>query len=102
MAIAASRLEEDYPLLFQKIKAQVASGEFQVLGGTWVEMDTNMPSGEGESRNVDLQRASTTYADFRLDGLDTALCRQFLYGQRFFKAKFGSYTRTFWLPDSFG
>lgn len=25
-----------------------------------------------------------------------ALCRQFLYGQRYYKSKFGKYTRTFW------
>lgn len=39
------RLEQDYPLLFNKIKGRVESGEFQPIGGTWVEMDTNMPSG---------------------------------------------------------
>ncbi|ORY82383.1 family 38 glycoside hydrolase [Leucosporidium creatinivorum] len=70
-------LEQDYPLLFNKIKGRIESGEFQTIGGTWVEMDTNMPSGE-------------------------ALCRQFLYGQRYYKSRFGKYTRTFWLPDSFG
>ncbi|KAK4047772.1 Glycoside hydrolase, 38 vacuolar alpha mannosidase [Microbotryomycetes sp. JL221] len=70
-------LEQDYPQLFDKIKGRVESGDFQSIGATWVEMDTNMPSGE-------------------------ALCRQFLYGQRFFKHHFGKYTRTFWLPDSFG
>lgn len=37
-------------------------------------MDTNMPSGE-------------------------ALCRQFLYGQRYYKKAFGKYTRTFWCVD---
>lgn len=31
-----------------------------------------------------------------------ALCRQFLFGQRYFKSRFGSYCNTFWLPDSFG
>ncbi|SCV71207.1 BQ2448_2795 [Microbotryum intermedium] len=70
-------LEEDYPLLFQKIKGRVESGKFQPIGAAWVECDTNMPSGE-------------------------ALCRQFLYGQRYYKSRFGEYTRTFWLPDSFG
>lgn len=47
------------------------------IGGCWVEADVQMSSGE-------------------------ALCRQFLYGQRFFKSRFGAYSRTFWLPDSFG
>jgi alpha-mannosidase len=68
---APPRLEQDYPLLFNKIKGRIESGEFQPIGGTWVEMDTNMPSGE-------------------------ALCRQFLYGQRYYKSRFGKYTRTFW------
>lgn len=31
-----------------------------------------------------------------------ALCRQFLYGQRFFERHFGSRCRVFWLPDTFG
>jgi len=42
-----------------------------------VEMDTNLPSGE-------------------------SLCRQFLYGQRYFKEKFGKICDTFVLPDTFG
>lgn len=29
-----------------------------------------------------------------------ALCRQFLYGQRYFKSRFGSYCKTHWLPDT--
>lgn len=60
-------VEEDYPLLFERIRAKAASGQFQPIGGCWVEMDTNMPSGE-------------------------ALCRQFLFGQRYFKSRFGSYS----------
>ncbi|KAI9344671.1 alpha-mannosidase, partial [Obelidium mucronatum] len=52
-------------------------GQFVPVGGTWVEMDTNMPSGE-------------------------ALCRQFLYGQGFFEKEFGERCKVFWLPDTFG
>ena len=40
-------------------------------------MDCNMPSGE-------------------------SMCRQFLYGQRYFKKEFGKETNIFWLPDTFG
>eukprot|EP00163_Fabomonas_tropica_P010717 TRINITY_DN2096_c0_g2_i3.p1 TRINITY_DN2096_c0_g2~~TRINITY_DN2096_c0_g2_i3.p1 ORF type:complete len:143 (+),score=34.18 TRINITY_DN2096_c0_g2_i3:78-506(+) len=40
-------------------------------------MDCNIPSGE-------------------------SLSRQFLYGQHFFKAEFGSICDEFWLPDTFG
>lgn len=71
-------LETDFPLLFNKIKAKVAQGtQFDVIGGCWVEMDTNLPSGE-------------------------SLARQMLIGQRYFKAKFGAYCKTLCLPDSFG
>ncbi len=70
-------VEELYPLLFDKIKARVEEGRFQPLGATWVEMDTNMPSGE-------------------------ALCRQFLYGQRYYQSRFGIRCPTFCLPDTFG
>ncbi|KAJ9110122.1 hypothetical protein QFC19_001793 [Naganishia cerealis] len=70
-------VEELYPLLFERIKAKVSEGRFQPVGATWVEMDTNMPSGE-------------------------ALARQFLYGQRYFKSRFGIVSPTFVLPDTFG
>lgn len=70
-------VEELYPLLFDRIKAKVSEGRFQPLGATWVEMDTNMPSGE-------------------------ALARQFLYGQRYFNSRFGILSPTFVLPDTFG
>ncbi|GAA97820.1 glycoside hydrolase family 38 protein [Mixia osmundae IAM 14324] len=66
-----------YPQLFEVIRGFVDKGSFRTIGGTWVEMDTNMPSGE-------------------------ALCRQFLFGQSYFKSRFGKYCETFWLPDSFG
>jgi len=68
-------VEELYPSLFARIKAKIAEGTFQPLGATWVEMDTNMPSGE-------------------------ALCRQFLYGQRYYESKFGIRSKTFVLPDT--
>ncbi|KAG2746357.1 glycoside hydrolase family 38 protein [Suillus brevipes Sb2] len=70
-------LEEQYPTLFERIKKKVASGQFHLIGGSWVENDGNMPSGE-------------------------ALVRQFLYGQRYFESRFGKRCETAWLPDSFG
>lgn len=70
-------LEEQYPMLFERIKKKVASGQFHLIGGSWVENDGNMPSGE-------------------------ALVRQFLYGQRYFESRFGKRCETAWLPDSFG
>ncbi|GAA5840618.1 hypothetical protein JCM11251_004169 [Rhodosporidiobolus azoricus] len=70
-------LEEDYPVLFQRIKAKVETGQFIPIGGMWVESDQLLPSGE-------------------------SLTRQLLYGQRYFQSRFGKISRTFWLPDSFG
>lgn len=70
-------LKEYYPYVFDRVKQKVKEGRFQPIGGSWVEHDTNMPSGE-------------------------SLVRQFLYGQRFFESHFGERCRTFWLPDTFG
>ncbi|RMD41839.1 hypothetical protein DV735_g3257, partial [Chaetothyriales sp. CBS 134920] len=70
-------LKKDYPYVYDRVKQKVKEGTFQPVGGSWVEHDTNMPSGE-------------------------SLIRQFLYGQRFFQAHFGERCETFWLPDTFG
>ncbi|KAI8678460.1 Alpha-mannosidase [Fusarium keratoplasticum] len=70
-------LKQDYPAAYERVKRKVKEGQFNPIGGSWVEHDTNMPSGE-------------------------SLVRQFFYGQRFFQAEFGSRCRTFWLPDTFG
>ena len=53
-------LQQDYPQLFERIQAHAASGQFIPIGGSWVEMDANMPCGE-------------------------SFIRQFLYGQHFCK-----------------
>lgn len=53
------------------------TGQFIIVGTTWVEMDCNIPSGE-------------------------AFCRQFLYGQRYFKKMLGETCDVFWLPYTFG
>lgn len=66
-----------YPELYNRVKERIDSGEFLAIGGTWVEMDTNMPSGE-------------------------SLARQFLYGQRYFEEYLGKRCEVFWLPDTFG
>lgn len=66
-----------YPPLFERVKAKVQSGQFHLIGGSWVENDSNMPSGE-------------------------ALARQMIFGQRYFQSRFGKRCDTAWLPDSFG
>ncbi|KAE8270386.1 hypothetical protein A4X09_0g1942 [Tilletia walkeri] len=70
-------LEKLYPELFKRVQASVKDGKFFPIGGTWVECDANMPSGEG-------------------------FVRQFLYGQRYFETRFGKRCNIFWLPDTFG
>lgn len=66
-----------YPELFERVKAQVTAGKFLPVGGTWVEMDGNIPSGE-------------------------SFVRQFLHGQTFYQKEFGVTCKEFWLPDTFG
>eukprot|EP00190_Bangiopsis_sp_CCMP1999_P006978 CAMPEP_0198725506 /NCGR_PEP_ID=MMETSP1475-20131203/2804_1 /TAXON_ID= ORGANISM="Unidentified sp., Strain CCMP1999" /NCGR_SAMPLE_ID=MMETSP1475 /ASSEMBLY_ACC=CAM_ASM_001111 /LENGTH=1074 /DNA_ID=CAMNT_0044487299 /DNA_START=165 /DNA_END=3386 /DNA_ORIENTATION=- len=70
-------MKTEYPVLYEEIKEYVRLGRFVITGGTWVEMDCNLPSGE-------------------------SLVRQFLEGQRYFYSEFGVKCRTFWLPDTFG
>jgi alpha-mannosidase len=69
--------ERDDPALFAAIRARVAEGRWEPIGGMWVEPDTNMPTGE-------------------------SLVRQLLYGQRYFERTFGARARVCWLPDCFG
>ena len=70
-------VKEDEPELYERIKARVKEGRWEVEGGMWVEADCNISGGE-------------------------ALARQFLYGQRFFDEEFGKRCRILWLPDVFG
>lgn len=39
-------VKQDYPALYEKIKAAVKEGRFEVQGGMWVEADTNVTGGE--------------------------------------------------------
>ncbi|XP_055352716.1 alpha-mannosidase 2C1-like [Paramacrobiotus metropolitanus] len=70
-------VKDHYPVVYEQIKKFVKKGQFLPVGGTWVEMDGNLPSGE-------------------------SFVRQFLYGQKFFQEEFGIKCDTFWLPDTFG
>lgn len=65
------------PDLYARIKAAAKKGQWVPVGGTWIEPDCNIPSGE-------------------------ALVRQFLFGQRFFQREFGRRCDEFWNPDVFG
>src|SRR4051794_4909450 len=70
-------IKEREPDLYERIRAKVESGNFVPVGGSWVEPDLNLPSGE-------------------------ALARQLIYGQRFFEHEFGRRCNEFWAPDAFG
>lgn len=76
-AVQYAWMKAKNPELYQRIKAKVKSGQFIPVGGTWVEPDCNIPSGE-------------------------SMARQFLYGQRFFEKEFGIRCKEFWNPDVFG
>ena len=70
---------EDYPELFEAIKARVAEGRWEPIGGMWVEADCNISGPE-------------------------SLARQFLLGRSFFRERFGvdAESPVLWLPDVFG
>lgn len=70
-------LADDYPDLYQRVAQRIAEGRWEVDGGTWLEPDVNMPSGE-------------------------SLTRQFLYGSAYFKQHFDADAHVLWLPDTFG
>jgi alpha-mannosidase len=71
------RIERNSPQMFEEIRRRVAEGRWEIVGGWWVEPDCNMPGGE-------------------------SLVRQGLYGQRYFKEKFGVTARVGYNPDAFG
>ncbi|MEM9507286.1 MAG: alpha-mannosidase [Cyanobacteria bacterium P01_E01_bin.35] len=70
-------LEINRPDLFKKIQDAVGLNKWELLGGMWIEPETNLVSGE-------------------------SLIRQLLYGQRYYQEKFGKISTVGWLPDSFG
>ena len=70
-------LKEHYPDLFERVKAKVRTGQWELVGATYVEPDCNVPSGE-------------------------SLIRQCLYGKLFYLREFGVDVDTVWLPDVFG
>ena len=76
-AVFYSWVEQSDPAMFAEIQQRVAEGRWQVVGGWWIEPDCNIPGGE-------------------------SFVRHGLYGQRYFKAKFGTTARVGFNVDSFG
>lgn len=70
-------VEESDPEMFREIQERVAQGRWAVAGGWWIEPDCNIPGGE-------------------------SLVRQGLYGQRYFREKFGRLCTVGYCVDSFG
>jgi len=72
-------VRQDYPELFEGIKARVAEKRWETIGGMWVEADCNLSGAE-------------------------SLARQFLLGRTFFRQHFGTQADSpvLWLPDVFG
>ncbi len=70
-------LKEADPELYEKVKARVKEGRFEIDGAMWLEADTNLTSGE-------------------------SLVRQILLGKKFMREEFGIESEMLWLPDVFG
>jgi len=70
-------IKQDDPKLFKEIQATVKAGNIELVGGSYVEPDCMMPSGE-------------------------SFVRQRLYGMRFFRENFDILPNVEWFLDSFG
>ncbi len=70
-------IERTDPKTFQRIAHYVKAGRWDVVGGTVIQPDTNLPATE-------------------------TMARHFLHGQRYFIEKFGRPVRVAWAADSFG
>ena len=70
-------VEKYYPEIFDELKKRIAEGRFEPVGAMYVEPDCNVPACE-------------------------SLIRQCLYGQSYFREKFGLTVNNCWLPDVFG
>jgi alpha-mannosidase len=70
-------VEKYDPHAFARIKKMVQAGRWDVVGGTCIQPDTNLPGTE-------------------------TLVRQFTHGQRYFKSRFGKTVTAGWQADSFG
>ena len=76
-AVVFDMMEHYYPDIFKGIVQKARTGNFIPVSSAWVQMDENLLDGE-------------------------SLVRQFLYGQKYSKDKFGHYIRSAWQPDIFG
>ena len=73
----AMEIHPEYSWMIDSIRAAIKKGQWEPVGGMWVEPDMNLPSGE-------------------------ALVRQFLLGQQYLEEKFGMRATVGFNPDTFG
>ena len=76
-AVVLDSMEHFYPDIFKALVEKARTGNFIPVTSGWVQMDENVIDGE-------------------------SLVRQFLYGQKYSREKFGHYVRFAWQPDVFG
>jgi alpha-mannosidase len=72
-----SYIERHAPDLFSEIHELIREGRWDIVGGNWIQPDTNLPATE-------------------------ALLRQFVRGKGYFIEKFGVKVTSAWAADSFG
>ncbi len=70
-------VEHNDPDMFEEIRQRIAEGRWEIVGGWWIQPDCNIPGGE-------------------------SFVRQGLYGQHYFKEKFGVTAKVGYNVDSFG
>jgi alpha-mannosidase len=70
-------IERTDPETFARIKKYVKNGRWEIVGGTEIQPDTNLPATE-------------------------TFCRQYLHGKQYFREKFGKEVTVAWAADSFG
>ncbi|PAW79212.1 MAG: hypothetical protein B9S32_04465 [Verrucomicrobia bacterium Tous-C9LFEB] len=70
-------IEQHDPVTFQRIKRMIKAGRWDVVGGSYIQPDTN------------------------LAGVET-LARQYTHAQRYFQSRFGHRVTAGWQADSFG
>ena len=70
-------IEDDDPELFARVRKRILEGRWEPVGGSWVEPDCQIPSGE-------------------------SFVRQLFYGQRYFQDSFERRSTVAWFPDTFG
>jgi alpha-mannosidase len=70
-------MEDESPVLFEKMRERIEEGRWETVGGSWTEPDCQVTGGE-------------------------SFVRQLMYGQRYFEEKFGRRSTVAWVPDAFG